>query len=167
MDVDTVQQRTGQPVAVPVQDVGAAGAFVVGVPEVAAGTGIHGGHQHAGGRIGEALPGTGDGHAAVLQGLAQHFQRVLAEFGQLVEEEHAAMGQAHLTGQGMQAAAHQGCLRDRVVRRPEGPHAHQPLPGGQLARHAVDLGDFQGFFKVQGRQDGGQTLGQHGPVSTY
>ena len=64
---------------------------------------------------------------AVLQRLAQHFEHVAMELRQLVQEEDAAMRQAHLARQRMRAAAQQPRIRDGVVRRPEGTVEDQRL----------------------------------------
>jgi hypothetical protein len=36
------------------------------------------------------------------------------------------------------------------------------LAGGEVAGDGVELGGFQGFVEGEGREDGGQPLGQHG-----
>ncbi len=64
----------------------------------AAGVGIRGGHQGDQGRGHRALLGTADLHGAVLQGLPQLIQYRSRKFCQLIEEEHATVGQAHLPG---------------------------------------------------------------------
>jgi hypothetical protein len=43
-------------------------------------TGVHGADQHEAGRVGDGREGLGDGHPAVLQGLAEHFQDVFLKF---------------------------------------------------------------------------------------
>jgi len=48
--------------------------------------------------------------------LAQHFEHVLSELGQLVQEEDAAVAQRNLAGARLAATAHQAGVRDRVVR---------------------------------------------------
>jgi len=45
--------------------------------------------------------GGGESDDLVLQGLALRLQSVAAELGQLVEEEHAVVGEAHLPWTGM------------------------------------------------------------------
>jgi hypothetical protein len=56
-----------------------------------------------------------------VQRLAQHLQCALAELGQLVQEQHAAMGQADLARSRPLPAAHQPGVADGVVRGAEGP----------------------------------------------
>ena len=52
---------------------------MLGVPQVAAGTGVHGGHQHEAGGIGDGGERPGDGDPAILQRLTQDFQDVFLE----------------------------------------------------------------------------------------
>ena len=131
MDIDTVQQRAGNLGPVPL-DLGiGALAFPLGIGKKAAGAGIHGRHQHEAGRIGQGGDGPGDGHLTVFQGLAQHFQHILLEFRQLIQEKHAVVGQADFARPGDLPAADQSGVGDRVVRGPEGPAGDQ----GPVARH--------------------------------
>ena len=76
------------------------------------------------GKVSAALRAA-DGDDLVLQRLAQHLQHVLAELGQLVQEEHAAVRQADLARPRPVPAAHQPGVGDGVVRRAEGPLADQ------------------------------------------
>ena len=52
-----------------------------------------------------------------LQRLAQHFQAAAMELGQLVEEQHAVVGQADLARGRRAAAADHAGVADGVVRR--------------------------------------------------
>ena len=49
--------------------------------------------------------GPRDHHFARLDGLAQGFQHVAGEFGQLVEEQHPVMRETDLAGLGIPSAA--------------------------------------------------------------
>ena len=71
------------------------------------------------------------------------------------------MGKADFTGVRPTAPAHQCHVRNGVVRGTERTHTHKPAFRRQLARHAVNLGYFQGFLKIKRWQDSGQTAGQH------
>ena len=53
MNIDAVQQRSGDLRAIAVHLLIGAAAFVFGIGEISAGTRIHSGHQHEAGRIGE------------------------------------------------------------------------------------------------------------------
>lgn len=65
---------------------------------ISARAGIHGGHQHEAGRIVNGVAGARHRDVAVFERLAEHFKHAAAEFGQLVQKEHTARGQAHLAG---------------------------------------------------------------------
>ena len=59
------------------------------------------------GREGQRALRPADGDGFVFHRLAHHLQHAHAKLGQLVQEEHAAVGQADLAGVGLVAAAHQ------------------------------------------------------------
>ena len=98
--VDAVQQRAADAAEVAVHGGGRAGAAPGGVAVPAALAWVHSADQHELAGIGNAAADPGDGDAAVLHGLAQHLQRIRAELGQLVEEQHAAVRERDLAGQG-------------------------------------------------------------------
>ncbi len=161
MQVDAVEQRAADFVEVLVDGSGVAGAFDGGVVVVAAGAGVHCRHEHKGCGIFGGHLGAADGDAALLHRLSQHFEHAAFEFGQLVEEEHAVVGQADFAGLRIGTAAHEGDVRYGVVRGAEGSHGNQRVFFAHLACHAVDLGCFEGFFEAEWRQDGWQPLGKH------
>src|SRR2546422_4549569 len=66
------------------------------VPEIPAGTRIHRRGEHEAGGIAEAHRRTRDRDHPVFHRLAQHLEHVLTELGELVQEQHAAVRQAHL-----------------------------------------------------------------------
>ena len=84
VQVDAVQQRPGDLPHVALHRVGMAQTGMGGVPKVAAGAGVHGGNQHKPAGIGGSAAHPGDGHLAVLQGLAQHFHSGPGELRQLI-----------------------------------------------------------------------------------
>jgi hypothetical protein len=59
----------------------------------AAAAGVHGGDQHETRGIGHAMVRSGDRDLPDLERLAQRIERLRLELGQLVEEEHAVMGE--------------------------------------------------------------------------
>ena len=81
------------------------------VVEVSAGTGIHRRHQHEARRKAQRHGRPRDGHVAVFQRLAHHFQHIAGELGKLVEEQHAVVGQRHF------ARPRESCLRRSALRR--------------------------------------------------
>ena len=107
VQVDAVQQRAGDAAHIALDGQRRAGALVARIGGKTAGAGIHGRHQHDVGRVSHRYLGPGDGHLPGLQRLAQHFQHILAKLGQFVQEQHAVVGQAHLTRFGYGPAADQ------------------------------------------------------------
>ncbi len=67
--------------------------------------------------------GSRDADDAFLERLPQHLERAPAEFGHLVEEQHAGVREADLAWAWNLSAANERDIRDRVVRR-----AERPLP---------------------------------------
>lgn len=57
---------------------------------------MHRGDQDEVGPEGQAAHGAADHDDPILQPLAQHFERRLAELGELVEEQHVAVGAGDL-----------------------------------------------------------------------
>ena len=104
--------------------------------------------------------GAHDRDLAGLQRLAQRIEHLRLEFRQLVEKQHAVMGERDFARPRMQAAADQGRHAGGMMRRPERP------PVGQCAAfdHAGDRlhhGDFEKLGRRQRRQDRGQPRRQH------
>jgi hypothetical protein len=55
----------------------------------------------------------------------QHLQHVPAKLGELVEEEHATVGETHLTGTRVRTSTDHSGVADGVVRRPKRPPRHE------------------------------------------
>ena len=75
-----------------------------------------------------------DGHAPVLERLAQRLEHVAAELGQLVAHEHALVGEGHLAGRQPRAAADHPRVRRRVVGRPDRRPPHERLDRARRRR---------------------------------
>ena len=98
---------------------------------------------------------------AVLQRLAHHLQHVAAEFGELVEKQHAAVRERHFAGHGVRTAAQEAGVRHRVVRRAERTARHKRLARLQHARDGMDARDLQRLLRREGRQDGRNPPREH------
>ena len=129
---------------------------------VAAFAGVHGGDELEAAGISGASGGSADRDAAVLEGLAQHFEALAGELGQFVEEEDAAVGQTALAGAELRPAARQRSRTGRVVGAAERPCRYEAPACGHLPGDGINFRRLHGFFPGQGRQDAGQAAGQHG-----
>ena len=105
VQVDAFEQRPGDASAIAADHLVVAQAAAGRVAGPAAGAGIHRRHQLEARRELAVARGPRDADAAGFQRLAQHFQRVPAPFRQLVEEQHAVMGQRDLAGSRIRPAA--------------------------------------------------------------
>ena len=162
MNIDPVHQGAGDLRPIPLNLGDGAGAFIVGVTVITAGTGVHGSHQHKAGRVGEGGGGPGDRHPLFFQRLAHHLQNILSEFGKFVEEKDSVMGKADLPGLRDLPPSDQACIGDRMVRVTKGTGDDQGAVCGNQSHHTVDLCRFKAFLKIHIRQDRGKSLGEHG-----
>ena len=160
--VDAVEQRTTQARAVLPQAKRRADALALAVAAVAAGARVHRRHEHEPRGIRHRRQAAADRHLAVLQRLAESLERGEPVLGELVQEEHAQVGEADLAGPRRASAADEPRRGDRVVRRPEGPPHHQRLARRQQAGHAVDAGDLDGLLARERRHDAGDPAREHG-----
>src|SRR5438874_1401025 len=77
------------------------------------------------------------------------------EFRQLVEEQHAEMGETDFARLHLQPAADQGRHRCGMMRRTEWAHTRDRAVA-QLARQTLHHGDFEGFTRIERRQQTGK-----------
>jgi len=103
MEVDAVQQRARQPRLVVFRAARRAGAGQF--REMAAAARVHRCDQLKSRRISSVPLGAGDGHAAGLERLPQRLEGSAVELRQLVEKQHALMGQRNLARPGARSAA--------------------------------------------------------------
>jgi hypothetical protein len=160
LDVDAIEQRPGQLAQIARRDVRCAAAASGRIAVPAARAGVHRGDQlTGGGKIG-LLRSARDRDAAAFERLAQHFQHVPVEFGQLVEKQHAQMGQRDLARLRRIAAADQRGGARRVVRRAERPPP--PVRGREAeAARRQQRGGGQRLVVGQWGQQAGQPRCQH------
>ena len=98
LEVDAVEDRRGDAVAMALLLLGRALAVVAQVAVVALRAGVHRGDELEVGREFRLPRRPRDGDRARLQRFAQHLQHALFEFGELVEEEDAVRGKGDLSG---------------------------------------------------------------------
>src|SRR5271156_6208707 len=162
VDVNAIQQRTGNFRNVALDLHRRAVAFALGVSEKSAGTGIHGGGQHEARRKIHGERCARDGDVAVFQRLAHHFQHVALKFRQLVEKHHSVVAERNFSGARDGAAADEACIADGVVRRAVRTRADQAARIFEDSGDAVNARGLDGFFERHRRQNGGDAFGEHG-----
>ena len=115
MNIDAVEEGPTDSTPIALDLSGRAPTFPGGVPQIAAGTGIHGGDQHE--RAGESdfSCASGDGHIGIFQRLAKDFEGGSFEFGEFIEKEHPVMGQGNLTWSWNGAAPQEPDVADGVM----------------------------------------------------
>jgi hypothetical protein len=161
--VDAIEQRAGELVAIAGDLVGRAAAAPVRVTVVAAGAGVHGRHQLEAGREFGPACGAGDGDVTALQGFAQGFEDTALELRQFIKEQHAVVGQADFAGargpaSATRAAADAEWCGALMGECPSVRVGSCPLP---TARRR-----FQGLRRhSSGGKQAGQALGEHGLAS--
>ena len=106
--------------------------------------------------------GAGDGDHAVLEGLAEDFEDVAGELGELVEEEEAVVGEGDFAGARDHASADEAGVGYGVVGGAEGAVGDEAFVAVEDAGDGVDLGGLEGFFEAQRGEDGREALGEHG-----
>ena len=67
--------------------------------------------------------------------------------GQLVEKEHAMMGERYLAGLRERSAADEGGLTDRVVRKTKRPRPHDARATDEQSGHAVNFRHLERFLQ--------------------
>ena len=147
-EVDPVQQRPAEPAAV--TSVILLGAAAARGARVTARARVRRRDEHEARRVERRLLSPHDDDAAVLERLAQSLQGVAGELRELVEEQHAVMGEARLARRRHRPAADQAGRRDGVVRRPEGPACDEPGARAEPG-DGVDPGDLDGLAAGQRR----------------
>ena len=150
MDVDTVEQRTGDAFGVARDRGRNAGACALAVAIVAARTCVLGSNQDEVGREGERAAGATDGDDAVFERLAQRFEHGLWELRQFVQEQHATMGKRDLARTDLSSAADQAGVGGGVVRRAEGTLLDEWRVGWQFAADAEYFSNLDRLLAAHG-----------------
>ena len=161
LNVDAVEEGTRDLVHIALYLTGRADTLVVGVAIVTTRAGIHGGHEHERGGIGDIIFGAGDVDGAVLERLTQDLQHGAWKLGQLVTEEDTIVGQADFARLGILSATYECHRRDRVMGGAEGTLGNERTGTGKGACNGVDLCGLETLVQREWRQDAGKSLGQH------
>ena len=104
VQIDAVEQRAGEFVAVALDHIGRAGTAAAGLAEITAGTGIHRCDQLEARRKSYAVAGSRNHNVPGFQGLAQDLQNLAIELRKLVQKQYTVMGQGNFPGLGLRAA---------------------------------------------------------------
>ena len=161
MDVDAIEERTGDAVAVALDlDTGAA-ALALRVAVKSARAGIHRGDENKFGRKCHGSSRTGYGHLAILDWLAHDLERGAFEFRQFIEEEDAVVGNADLARRWVCGSTEESDIADGVVRRAEGAFGNEGVRLVEQTTNAMDLGGFDRLIQSHRRNDRGNPLSQH------
>lgn len=105
LQVDAVEQRSRNAVHVLLHGAWGAGAFLGGMIIVAARAGVHRGDEHEAGGVVDGVARTRDGDVAVFERLAHDLEHLSRKFGELVEKQHAVVGQRYFARARVIAAA--------------------------------------------------------------
>ena len=100
MDVDSVEERAGNAVAIAFNLSGRATALALRISEKSARAGIHRGDENKAGGEGHRARGAADCDFSILQWLAHDLERGAFELWQLIEEQDAVVRKADLPGLG-------------------------------------------------------------------
>ena len=100
LDVDAVQQRTGDPGQVPLNLGRRAQTSPLRIARIPARTGVHRRHEDKRRGKRQRHLGSGDRHALIFERLAQHFEDMAGKFRQLIQKQDAVVRQADLAGAG-------------------------------------------------------------------
>ena len=121
---------------------------------------VGGGDEHEARREDHHLLAADDRHVAVLERLAQRLEARAGELRQLVEEQHAAVGERRLAGLRRVGAADEPGRGDRVVRRAERARGDEPGRAAQ-AGDGLDPRDLDRLLGRERRQDRRQPPRDH------
>ena len=167
LQVNSVEQRTGQTVQILLNGSLGAGAAFRAVP--AAFAGIHRGNELKPCRIRHLTGDTRDGNSAVFKRLAQGFEHIAAEFWKFIQKQHTAVRERDLAGDGQppcgtRTACHR-VSRGIMVRCTERPFGTLDCLLSS-ADGGPDTDNLQPFAVRQRRQDGGKALCSHALART-
>jgi len=124
-------------------------------------TQVHRRDQLEAGRVHGPALGTRNADDAVLERLAQGFERRADELRQLVQEQDAPVRQAHLARPRVATTPDDRRHRRTVVRRPERRIADERTLGRQQPRDGVDPGYLQRLVRAERGQESRQPPREH------
>ena len=160
LQVDTVEQRTREARLITLDLCRRAVTGLARIAQMATGAGIHRRDQLEACRIAAFVAGPSDMDTPRFHGFTHHLQHMTRKLRQLIEEQHAVMGQGDLAGARFRTTAHQRHGTGGMMRRAEGPPA--PLGTQRQPADRAYRRHLQRLLFGQRRQDARQATGQHG-----
>ena len=133
VQIQTIEQRTGNAGAIALYLIGSAVTATVRVAEIATWTRVHRRDQLEARRKFRLAGRTGNRNGAEFQRFAKHFQDMPLEFRQFIEKQDAVVGQRNLSRPRVDTSADEGRRRGRVMRTAKWPCA----PLARLQRTAA------------------------------
>ena len=161
MDVDAVEERAGDAVAITLDLNAGATALALRITVKSARAGVHRGNENEFGGECHGSGSTGNGHLAVLDRLAHDLKRGAFEFRQFIEEEDAVVGDTDLTRRGIGRSAEETDIADGMMRRAEGAFRNEGIRLIEQATNAMNLGGFNRLIESHGWNDRRNALCQH------
>src|SRR5438093_12929412 len=159
VQIDAVEQWTGDALPISLHLKRSATAFALQVAKIAARTGIHRRNEHQLRGKRDATCRARHGDLPVFERLAQYFQCRSLKLGQLIEKKDAVVGEAHFTGIRKRAAAEQPNVADGVMRVAEWADRNERFFGGEQAGDAMNFRRLNRFFEGERRNNGRNALG--------
>ena len=160
-EVEPVEQRPRKLVAERGQPLRRARALRRRIAAAGTGTEIHRRHELEASREDGLAGRSGDRDRAVLERLTQRLECRSLELRQLVEKQHAAVGEAGFAGARPGAATDDRGRRRAVVWRAERRARHEWPLGCQEPRDRVDSRHLERLERDERRQDAGQPSAEH------
>src|SRR5262249_28094095 len=161
VQIDAIQQRPGNALAITLHLGGTATAFAFQVAKVTAWTRIHGSDKHELRWKSNAARSAGNGDFPIFEWLAHHLQCRSFELRQFIQKKDAVVSEAHFARIWERAAAEQPNVANGVMRRPEWSRGDEGFFGIQQPGDAVNLCGFNRLLERKRRNDRRDTFGQH------
>src|SRR5262249_6242779 len=131
MEIDSVQQRSGDALPVTLHLARTAAAIALQIAKVTARTRIHCRYQHELARERNTAGSTRNRDPSVLQRLAHYFQGRAMKFRQFIEKQHAVMGDTYLARIWDRSSSEQADIANGVMWGTKRTRRHERLLGGE------------------------------------
>ena len=161
MQIDSVEQGAGDARLIVSGASRRPAAGQRGIAEVTASAGVHRGDQLDPCWKCDVRVRPGDADVSGFERLPQRIEHRPLELGQLVEEQHAEVGEANLARTDAQAAADESGHRRAVVGRTKGPAPLDPA-AVELSRDGCDHRNLERFRRLERRKNPGEAGGEQG-----